>query len=311
MTTIVRAALTETRNAYHPMPTSLAELSGLSGSLEAIRAKNVAHHVELIRRAARDDVHVLCLGELFTGPYFALHRDPMWFELAEDARAGPTITTLREVAREVEMILIAPLYELDPDSRTRFNTAVVIDERGELLGKYRKTHIPSGTNECASFCEDFYYGPSDGRLDDTPANNSKNPFFPVFQTRVGRIGISTCYDRHFPGVARSLAAEGAQIVFSPAVTFGEKSRRMWELEFLVDAARHNLFIGGSNRKGNEPPFDVEYFGASYFCSPGGRLANRSQHEELVIADLDLDELSAEDPSGWDFARDTRPEIYGG
>jgi len=307
----VRAALTETRNAYRAMPASLDELAELSGSLEAVRAENVAHHIGLIRRAAGEGVHVLCLGELFTAPYFALHRDPMWFGLAEDARSGPTVTALRSVAREVEMILVAPIYELDPDSQARFNTAVVIDERGELLGKYRKAHIPSGTNERASFHEDFYYGPSDGRLGDTPANRSNNPFFPVFQTRVGRIGISTCYDRHFPGVVRSLAEGGAQIVFSPAVTFGEKSHRMWELEFPVDAARHNLFIGGSNRKGSEPPFDVEYFGASYFCGPGGRLADRSQHEELVIADLDLDELSDGDPSGWDLARDTRPEIYGG
>ena len=78
----------------------------------------------------------------------------------------------------------------------------------------------------------------------------ENPFFPVFETSVARIGIATCYDRHFEGVVRSLARAGAEIVFSPAVTFGTKSRRMWDLEFPVDAARHGVFIGGSNRAGS-------------------------------------------------------------
>jgi N-carbamoylputrescine amidase len=127
-----------------------------------------------------------------------------------------------------------------------------------------------------------------------------------------RLGVAICYDRHFEGVMSALAQNGAELVLSPAVTFGEKSRRMWDLEFPVDAARHNLYIGGSNRRGVEPPWTQDYFGASYFAGPKGVVPNvTSPTPELVIADLDLDLLGGPDSSGWNLARDLRPAIYRG
>ncbi|HED54861.1 MAG TPA: acyltransferase, partial [Phycisphaerales bacterium] len=189
----------------------------------------------------------------------------------------------------------------------RFNTAVVIDADGSNLGRYRKCHIPQGKNEQGSFDEVFYYGPSDG---DSYSNITETRgYFPVFQTAVGRVGVSICYDRHFEGVVSSLARSGAQIIFSPAVTFGEKSQRMWNIEFEVDAARHNVFIAGSNRLGSERPWNQPYFGRSHFVGPNGRLANISDEANLVLADLDLDILDKPDPSGWNLKRDARPEIY--
>ena len=108
----------------------------------------------------------------------------------------------------------------------------------------------------------------------------------------------------------SLAREGAQLVFSPAVTFGEKSRRMWPLEFEVDAARHNLFIGGSNRRGTEAPWNVEFFGESLFTGPAGRLEPvANDHAELILCDLDLAQLEGDDPSGWKLGADARPGTY--
>ena len=309
MSGIVRAGMTETRNAYRDMPSGVSELGSLANRLDDVRSANVEHHVELCAAAAAEGVQLLGLGELFPGPYFALTEEPFWRDLAEDAQEGPTITTMRAAAKEHALVLVAPIYELDSSTGRRFNTAVVIDECGEVLGKYRKTHIPAGTNERASFHETYYYERGDGQLGNGPANISKNPHFPVFQTSLGLIGIATCYDRHFAGCVRSLAANGAQIVLSPAVTFGEKSRRMWDLEFPVDAARHNLYIGGSNRRGAESPWDVEYFGASYWCGPGGRLSESSSHPNLVVADLDIDALEGGDPSGWNLPRDERPEIY--
>lgn len=305
---VVRCAVTETANVF-PLPATLAELPALRGRLDEVRAANVHHHVRLIEAAAMRGVQLLGMGELFPAPYFALTMDPMWIELAEDAYTGPTITTLRAVARTHRMVLVAPIYERCADSGERFNTAVIIDEHGEILGSYRKTHIPHGANEQGAFVETFYYGRSDGRMRSLAANVSSNQFFPVFRTSLGNIGVATCYDRHFEGVMRTLAQQGAEIVLSPAVTFGEKSRRMWELEFPVDAARHNLFIGGSNRRGKEPPWNQEYFGASYFVGPNGRCDDLSDHVELIISDLDLGELRRPDPSGWNLPRDTRPDIY--
>jgi N-carbamoylputrescine amidase len=232
----------------------------------------------------------------------------MWLALAEDAQAGPTITAVRAAARRLELVTIALIFERDPSGR-RFNTAVVVDEGGEVLGKYRKTHIPHGQNEQGSFNESFYYDRSDGQNGRGPANVSRNDYFPVFTTSVGRVGVAICYDRHFEGVMHSLAHEGAELVFCPAVTFGSKSERLWALEFPVDAARHRLFIGGSNRKGVEPPWTQPYFGQTYFVGPNGPAPDVSRHPNLVIADLDLGELSANDPSGWNLPRDIWPAIY--
>jgi N-carbamoylputrescine amidase len=109
-----------------------------------------------------------------------------------------------------------------------------------------------------------------------------------------------------------LSQQGAEVVVSPAITFGRKSRLMWDLEFPVDAARYNLFIGGSNRRGAEPPWNQEYFGASYFVGPNGRVepaGDPALPDELIVADLPLHELTMSDSSGWNLARDRRPEIY--
>jgi N-carbamoylputrescine amidase len=302
---MIRAALTQTLNAFPDMP---EDLKRLEGRLEDVRKANVDHHLALVASAKQQGVQVICFGELFPGPYFALRNDPMWLGLAEDARTGKTVATLRQVAQETSMIIIAPIYELAPSGR-RFNTAVVIDETGEILGTYRKTHIPHGTNEQGSFLEGNYYERSDGENSLGPRNVSKNPFFPVWQTSLGKLGVAICYDRHFEGVMGSLAHAGAELIFCPAVTFGAKSQRMWHLEFQVDAARHNVFIGGSNRKGVEPPWNQPYFGESHFTGPNGLLQNQSTHDELIIADVDLGELKRPDPSGWNLPRDTRLDIY--
>lgn len=306
---VVRAALTQTVNAWPDMPERVEDLPRLAGKLGELRQANLEHHGKLLRAARAQGAQVACLGELFPAPYFALRQDPLWLDLAEDAVRGPTTSFMCALARELELILVAPLYELDARSGRRFNTAVVIDERGEVLGLYRKTHIPQGQNEQGQFLERFYYQASDGELGSWPANVSPNPFFPVFQTRLGRIGVAICYDRHFAGATWTLARHGAEVIFSPAVTFGQKSRRMWPLEFAVDACRFKVFLGGSNRLGSEPPWNQPYFGQSHFVGPNGPCPELSTWSELAIADLDLTSLEEPDPAGWNLLRDTRREIY--
>lgn len=305
---LVRAALTQTSNAYADMPKSVKSLDRLKGRLDAVRAANVEHNAGLIKVAAKAGAKVVCLGELCTGPYFAMVKDPMWLALAEDAQAGPSVTAFAAAAKENGIVVVAPIYELH--GKRRFNTAVVIEADGTIIGKYRKTHIPCGVNEQGEFAETFYYGRSQGPQNaKSPKILGRNPYYPVFKTSVGKIGVAICYDRHFEGVVASLAAGGAELVFSPAVTFGAKSRRMWDQEFLVDACRHRLFIGGSNRRGAELPWNQPYFGASYFAGPDGeKVSNRSPRPDLVIADLDLDSLKKPDPSGWDLKRDVRRDI---
>jgi N-carbamoylputrescine amidase len=308
---IVRAALTQTINAYPDMPESTAKLRNLKKRLDAVRGANVEHNVGLIRIAAKAGARIACLGELCTGPYFAMTKDPMWLGMAEDAAKGPSVNAFAEAARENGIVVVAPIYELDARTKKRFNTAVVIEADGTIVGKYRKTHIPCGANEQGEFAETYYYGRSEGPQNKkSPKILGKNPYFPVFKTSVGNVGVAICYDRHFEGVVAALAAAGAELVFSPAVTFGAKSRRLWDQEFLVDACRHRLFIGGSNRRGEEKPWNQPYFGASYFAGPDGeKVSNRSPRPDLVISDLDLGSLKKPDPSGWNLKRDVRPGIY--
>ncbi|MCA9310048.1 MAG: acyltransferase [Phycisphaerales bacterium] len=292
---MLRAAMTQVCNAYPHMPATVDRLSSLADRLEEIRAANVDYHVSLIELAHQRGARVIGLGELFPAPYFALRRDDFWLGMAESATEGPTVSTMRRTAARLNMVIVAPIYERDGDQR--FNTAVVIDADGSVLGRQRKCHIPQGSNERGSFVERHYYERAD-----------RPPYLQVFPSAVGPIGVAICYDRHFEGVMSGLARRGAKLIFSPAVTFGSKSRRMWDLEFRVDAARHNVFIGGSNRSGVEAPWNQPYFGASYFTGPNGVLRNLSEDERLVIADLDFEELDQPDPSGWHLVRDTRPEL---
>ncbi len=304
---MTRIALTQTRNAF-PMP-PLDELESLRGRMDEVRRANLEHHAALVEVAVRQGAQLIGFGELFTGPYFAFDKRDLWFPLAEAALDGPTATFMQQVARQHGVVLVCPLYEQTAEGR--FNTAVVIDADGSVLGSYRKTHIPNGGNERGEFHEAHYFGGSDGGMDNRhPANISENPYFPVFETAAGRVGVAICYDRHFAGVTRSLARNGAQLVLSPAVTFGKTSERLWPLEFAVDAARHQIFIGGSNRLGAEPPWDIEFFGESHVVGPEGPAANLSTHPELIIADVDLESIDRPASAGWRLVEDHRPRIYG-
>ena len=299
------AGLTQTKNAYTGMPDRVEELEALSSELEAISQANLDHHAVLIAAAAAQGVQVLGLGELFTGPYFALQVQEFWRGMAESSFDGPSVSFLQEQAKAHQMVLVAPIYE--QTGERRFNTAVFIDADGRRLGHYRKVHIPKGKNESGKFDEAFYYQASEGEPQE--GSLSSNPFFPVFQSAYARIGAAICFDRHFEGVMSGLADGGAQLAFSPAVTFGAKSRRLWAHEFQTDATRNQMFIGGSNRSGAEPPWNTSYFGESHFVGPNGPLENRSNHAELIVADLPLAALHAPDPAGWDLRRNRRPSCY--
>ena len=293
---MIRAALTQTKNAYRAMPATEAELADLAPHLAAIREANVQHHLDLIARAATLGVQVIGLGEMFTGPYFALDQSPMWAELAEDATSGPTVRALQAAAARYEMVIVAPIYERAGD--TLFNTAVVIDADGRRLGSYRKNHIPHGGNEQGCFYEGLFFEVGDGQMQQTEANVSPHPYFPVFETRVGRIGVAICYDRHFEGVMRTMAEAGAQLIFNPAVTFGQDSERMWPIEAAVDARRHNVYIGLSNRLGAEPPWSQVYYGRSHFCAPAGALPDLCPDGALIVSELDFDALEGTETAGW-------------
>ena len=266
----------------------------LPESLERIKRFLIDKHVALIESAAQQGVQVLCLQELFYGPYFCAEQDPKWLALAEDVPGGPTVRLMQELAKEHRMIMVVPVFE-EEMAGVYYNTAAVLDAEGDYLGKYRKTHIP---HLAPGFWEKYYFKPG-------------NSGYPVFSTSVGKIGVYICYDRHFPEGARALALNGAEIVFNPSATVAGLSEYLWELEQPAHAVANGYFVGAINRVGNEAPWNIgEFYGKSYFCDPRGQIIAQASRDrdEVLVADLDLDEIRNIRDT-WQFFRDRRPETY--
>ncbi len=253
----------------------------------------VDKNLKLAHQAAEDGAQVLCFQEIFNSPYFCTTQDPAYYDYAEEIPSGPTIQRVIGLAKETGMVIIAPIYER-VDEGTFYNTAAVVDADGEFLGIYRKTHIP----QVEGFWEKFYFRPG-------------NLGFPVFDTKVGRIGVYICYDRHFPEGWRVLGLKGAKLVFNPSATTRGHSKYLWELEQPAAAVANEYFIGAINRVGSEGLEDTDYYGSSYFVSPRGEIIGGTASDttdEVVVRDLDMSLIETV-RRHWAFYRDRRPTFY--
>lgn len=270
--------------------------TGAPQDLDRLKKYMIDKHVGLIEEAAAKGVQVLCLQELFYGPYFCAEQDSRWYSMVERVPEGPTVRLMQELAKKHRMAMIVPVYEEDMDG-VYYNTAAVLDTDGSYLGKYRKTHIP---HLAPGFWEKFYFRPG-------------NSGYPVFTSQVGRIGVYICYDRHFPEGARALGLNGAEIVFNPSATVAGLSEYLWELEQPAHAVANGYFVGAVNRVGYEQPWEIgEFYGKSYFCNPRGQIVAQASRDkdEVVVADLDLDDIRRVRDT-WQFFRDRRPDTYQG
>jgi N-carbamoylputrescine amidase len=267
----------------------------LEGTTDQVKSRMIEKHLPLVDAAAAKRVQVLCLQELFYGPYFCAEQKVRWYELTEPIPDGPTTRMFQEIAKRHGMVIVLPIYEVE-NTGVYYNTAAVIDADGTYLGKYRKHHIPQ---VAPGFWEKYYFRPG-------------NTGYPVFNTAVGKIGVYICYDRHFPEGARILGLNGAEIVFNPSATVAGLSEYLWKLEQPAHAVANGYFVGAINRVGMEAPWNIgEFYGQSYFCDPRGRFVAEGSRDkdELVVADLDLDMIK-EVRDTWQFYRDRRPETYG-
>jgi N-carbamoylputrescine amidase len=281
MPRVIRCGLVQASNPRH------------EGSLQEIKEAMVQKHLPLIEEAGKKGVQILCLQEIFHGPYFPAEQDIKWYKTAEPV-PGPLTERMAPMARKHHMVMIIPVYEMEQEG-VYYNTAAVLDADGKYLGKMRKVHIP---HTYPAFWEKFYFKP--GTLG-----------FPVFQTAYAKIGIYICYDRHFPECARILALKGAEILFNPSATTEGKSRYLWELEQPAQAVANGVFIGANNRVGLEKPWEFgKFYGSSYFVDPRGKILVKGSEDkdEVVVSDLDMDQIR-EVRDGWQFFRDRRPELY--
>ena len=262
--------------------------------IETIKKAMIDKHVAMIEEAGKKHVQILCMQELFYGPYFCAEQKTKWYSLVEKVPDGPTTKLMQELAKKHSMVIVVPLYE-EEITGVYYNTAAVIDADGKYLGKYRKTHIP----HCdPGFWEKFYFKPG-------------NLGYPTFKTAYAQVGVYICYDRHFPEGARILGLRGAEIMFNPSATVAGLSEYLWELEQPAHAVANGYFVGAINRVGKEAPWNIgEFYGQSYFCNPRGKIIAQAgrDKDELVVADLNLDEIQ-EVRNVWQFYRDRRPEMY--
>jgi beta-ureidopropionase len=254
----------------------------------------LAVHEEHARDAAAQGARVIGFQEVFNAPYFCQVQDPEHHRWAEAVPDGPTVTRFRALARELGIVMVLPVFEVESPG-FYYNTAAVVDADGSYLGKYRKHHIP----QVHGFWEKYYFRPG-------------NLGWPVFDTAAGRIGVYICYDRHFPEGWRALGLAGAQLVYNPSATSRGLSAHLWKLEQTAAAVANAYFVAAINRVGVEEYGDNDFYGTSYFADPRGQFVGDVASDtsaELVVRDLDLD-LVDEVRRQWAFYRDRRPEAYG-
>jgi beta-ureidopropionase len=258
------------------------------------KASMIEANVAMARDAAAQGAQVVCFQELFYGPYFCQVQETEYFSFAERVPDGPTTKLMTDLARELKMVLVVPVYEEEMPG-VLYNTAFVIDADGSYLGKYRKHHIP----QVKGFWEKFYFRPG-------------NLGYPVFDTAVGPVGVYICYDRHFPEGWRALGLGGARIVFNPSATSRSLSQYLWQLEQPAAAVANQYFVAAINRVGQEPLGDDDFYGTSYVVNPRGQLVGEAASDvkdEVIVRGCDMSML--EEVRGlWAFYRDRRPDSYG-
>jgi N-carbamoylputrescine amidase len=265
----------------------LLKLAGIQISCCEEKERNIEKAIKLTQIAVEKGANFICFQELFTTHWFPREMDKRHFSLAEQMD-GVTISRMQKLAKENEVVLICPIFEVDGDCF--YNSAVVIDANGEILGSYRKIHVPQ-----IPLWEERYYF------------SSGNHGFPVFKTKFAPIGIQICWDNFFPEGSRILALKGARILFSPtAAAFA--SQRKWETVISSNAIANGVYIFRVNRVGSEEKQD--FYGRSFCISPEGELLDKPTglKDSIALIEIDLktiDKVRKE----WPFLKDRKPEIY--
>lgn len=264
---------------------------------------------EIIRIAAEAGVRILCLQEAWNMPFaFCTREKRPWCDFAEPAETGSTTRFLQKLCIDHNMIIISPILERDEERNDIiWNTAVVIDNNGNVIGKHRKNHIP----RVGDFNESTYY-------------MEGNTGHPVFKTQFGKIAVNICYGRHHPLNWLMFGLNGAEIVFNPSATVAGLSEPLWAIEARNAAIANGYFTCAINRVGTEV-FPNEFtsgdgkpahhhfghfYGSSYVAAPdGSRTPGLSRiHDGLLIAELDLN-LCRQVRDHWGFQMTQRLDLY--
>jgi N-carbamoylputrescine amidase len=270
-------------------------------------------HEKSIREAAGRGAQVVCLQELFDAPYFCKVSDAERFDLAEPI-PGPTVERMRKLARELEIVLIVPIFERRA-AGVYHNSAAVVDADGELLGVYRKMHIPDDP----LYYEKYYFTPGEIYQHGESAEKTG---FRIFDTRYGRIGVLICWDQWYPEAARITALMGAHVLFYPTAIgwhpsekaeWGAAQADAWRTIQRGHAIANGVYVAAANRVGfeaEEGTDGIEFFGHSFISDPYGKvLAEAGTDPAVLIAEVDPAHIEYT-RRNWPFLRDRRIDAYG-
>lgn len=274
-------------------------------ALSADPEENQRKTLSWVAQAARQGAQVICLPELYRSHYFCQSEESKLFDLAETI-PGPSTQAFQQAARELQVSIVVPLFEKRAPGLYH-NSAVIIDAGGEILGTYRKMHIPDDP----AFYEKYYFTPGDLG-------------FQTFATKFGRIGTLICWDQWYPEGARLTALQGAEVLFYPTAIgwhpsekerYGAAQRDSWVTIQRSHAIANGVYVAAANRIGLERPLPgsdgLQFWGSSFICDPQGVVLTQGSEdrEEILLAEVDLGHLETI-RRNWPFLRDRRIDAYG-
>ncbi len=261
---------------------------------------NLATAERLVRDAASQGARIILIPELFEGPYFCKDQSSEHLGRARPLEGHPTIEHFGRVARELDVVLPLSIYERA--GQALFNTVVIADADGTVLGHYRKSHIPDGPG----YTEKYYFSPGDTG-------------FRVWDTMHGTIGVGICWDQWFPEAARSMALLGAEVLLYPTAIGSEPpdptwdSSGHWQRVMQGHAGANLMPVVAANRIGREVgrTCEITFYGSSFIAdNTGAKVAEADRdHEAVLVASFDREHLCTQ-RAAWGLFRDRRPELYG-
>lgn len=300
----VKAAAVQMKCCYEE--NVIGEILKDKASIKKIKMQNIENAEKYVRQAASEGANIVLLPELFELPYFCQEKNYDYYNLAESLEESSAVNSLRSVARELNVVLPVSFYEREVNNF--YNSVAIIDADGEILGVYRKTHIPDDH----FYQEKFYF---------TPGNTG----FMTWETAYGRIGVGICWDQWFPEAARSMALLGAELLFYPTAIGSEPilqcdSMPHWRRCMQGHSASNIIPVIAANRVGLEKSEPSEansqqkssltFYGSSFITDETGGVINEADREteQVIGAEFDLDEIR-EMRQSWGVFRDRRPETY--
>jgi N-carbamoylputrescine amidase len=255
--------------------------------------ENIAKADKFVREAASQGAQIILLQELFETPYFCQKEKSDYYVYATEVAENKAINHFKEIAKELKVVLPISFYE--KKNYARYNSIAIIDANGEVLGTYRKSHIPDGPG----YEEKFYFNPGDTG-------------FKVWNTRYGKIGVGICWDQWYPEAARCMTLMGAEMIFYPTAIGSEPqdgsidSKDHWQACMLGHAGSNLVPVIASNRVGTEEDEDskITFYGSSFIAGPqGNKIVEANRTEETVLDQLETQRIE------WGIFRDRRPDLY--